>query len=399
MASSSQALALNVEKLTGSNYRSWKFNMKMLLIERGLWECVINEETIDADEDQRKYEKTKIKQERALATIALSISTEQQIHVIDCKTASEAWTTLEQIFEPKSRARILQLKKQFVNIKFIEEENMINYLSRLKTCSDHLGEAGCEVKDEDLAYSMLAGLPDSYDGIIMNFGNMTDDEFTSSKVRQVLLTEHERTTRKEDLFKEVLQVNQHQNNSSTDSRRKCYRCGKIGHIATNCRGMRQTTTRNRDNQHYQRKVNKSDNFLAALNLTSDEDSWLLDSGATNHVCRNKDWFVDLREVSSDPIMTASGTTEAKGYGHIFLQTSIHNECIEIKLNNVLERIISGEIKIVYIPTKENLADVFTKTLSKVAHKNACDFMNCSPVQRFSGGMMREAWTRPRGGAA
>ncbi|UYV78958.1 hypothetical protein LAZ67_17000494 [Cordylochernes scorpioides] len=64
--------------------------------------------------------------------------------------------------------------------------------------------------------------------------------------------------------------------------------------------------------------------------------------------------------------------------------------IDIRYHHVRERIISGEIKIVYIPTKENLADVFTKTLSKVAHKNACDFMNCSPVQRFSGGMMREA---------
>ncbi|UYV84142.1 hypothetical protein LAZ67_X001308 [Cordylochernes scorpioides] len=59
-------------------------------------------------------------QDQALATIALSISTEQQIHIIDCDTAREAWATLEQILEPKSRVRILQLKKQFVNIKFIE---------------------------------------------------------------------------------------------------------------------------------------------------------------------------------------------------------------------------------------------------------------------------------------
>ncbi|UYV73037.1 hypothetical protein LAZ67_10001641 [Cordylochernes scorpioides] len=73
------------------------------------------------------------------------------------------------------------------------------------------------------------------------------------------------------------------------------------------------------------------------NMTADEFTSfnLLDSGATNRVCRNKDWFVDLRKVSSDPIMPASGATEAKGYGHIFIQTSIHNASIEIKLNIVL----------------------------------------------------------------
>ncbi|UYV66183.1 hypothetical protein LAZ67_4000630 [Cordylochernes scorpioides] len=38
--------------------------------------------------------------------------------------------------------------------------------------------------------------------------------------------------------------------------------------------------------------------------------------------------------------------------------------IDIRYHHVRERIISGEIKMVYIPTKENLADVFTKTLSK-----------------------------------
>ncbi|UYV64973.1 hypothetical protein LAZ67_3002613 [Cordylochernes scorpioides] len=277
------------------------------------------------------------KQGKALATIALSISTEQQTYIIDSKTAKEAWTTLEQIFQPKLRARILQLKKQFVNIiKFIGDENMINYLPRLKTCSDHLREAECEVKDEDMAFSMLAGLPDLYDGIIMNSGSMTDDEFTSSKVKQVLLTEHERrTTRKEDSSKE------------------------IGHNAANCRGMKQTTIGNRENQHYQRKVNRSDNFLAALNLTSDEDSWLLDSGAANHACRNKDWCVDLQGMSSYPIMTAGGTTEAKGYGRIFLQTNlllvskIEENGNRVTFRNMVARIFHPENRIISEATNVN----------------------------------------------
>ena len=31
---------LNIDKLNGSNYRMWKFNMKMLLIERELWNYI-----------------------------------------------------------------------------------------------------------------------------------------------------------------------------------------------------------------------------------------------------------------------------------------------------------------------------------------------------------------------
>ncbi|UYV64557.1 hypothetical protein LAZ67_3001178 [Cordylochernes scorpioides] len=107
-----------VEKLNGQNYRLWKYNIKMLLIEKGLWDVMFKDE--DTQDAQLKSQK-----DRALAVIALSINTEHQIHIIDCTSPQDAWKNLEQVFEPKSRSRILQLKKQFVNIKLQTEDEFI----------------------------------------------------------------------------------------------------------------------------------------------------------------------------------------------------------------------------------------------------------------------------------
>ncbi|UYV69585.1 hypothetical protein LAZ67_6004026 [Cordylochernes scorpioides] len=117
-----------LEKLNDQNYRSWKYNTKMMLIEGELWKCV----TEPAPDEEASRTIFNMKQEKALAMIALTISPSQQIHIMDCTTAREACDTLEQVYEPKSRSRILQLKKQFISIRFEEQETMTNYLGRLE---------------------------------------------------------------------------------------------------------------------------------------------------------------------------------------------------------------------------------------------------------------------------
>jgi len=49
--------------------------------------------------------------------------------------------------------------------------------SYLKICCDNMRDVGSEVTDKDIAYSMLPGLPESYERIIMIFSNMSDDDF------------------------------------------------------------------------------------------------------------------------------------------------------------------------------------------------------------------------------
>lgn len=82
---------------------------------------------------------------------------------------------------------------------------------------------------------------------------------------------------------------------------KCYHCSKRGHIKRNCHFLK-----HKQSSHAQPKVNK----VAASNRSSDEESdalvvtlalqagctgnWIVDSGATCHMCNNKKLFTHLQ---------------------------------------------------------------------------------------------------------
>ena len=88
-----------VEKLTADNYHSWKFNMKMYLIGKDLWDIVNGSEVIDntaSDEVKKKFKK---RENMALAAVCLSISQSLQIYVRSADTAKAAWETLEKHFQ------------------------------------------------------------------------------------------------------------------------------------------------------------------------------------------------------------------------------------------------------------------------------------------------------------
>lgn len=134
---------------------------------------------------------------KAIAAIGLNIKPEQQIHIEDCTTARGAWKALEQVHQPKSRVRILQLKREFNHLQMKETESMSAYISRTKIVTNNLTEAGAEVKDEDLAYVLLAGLPNSYENLNMVLASLLDDEFTSTEIKRGLLAEYDRRVSRE----------------------------------------------------------------------------------------------------------------------------------------------------------------------------------------------------------
>ena len=331
-----------IDRLNGENYRTWKFAARMYLIQTDLWPYVNGDAVVKPEATPEEKRQHKNKMEKALAAIALAVEADQQVHIVDCNTAAEAWNILEQVYEPKSRQRIMQIKREFVRIRLKEGETMASYLSRMKIIAGYLHDAGSEMKDEDLAYAMLSGLPDSYDALTMSLTNLEDAKFTSTEIKKMLLMEYERKVSKEQDQEPKGELSAYQVNKksrSSESKKgdkKCFNCGKVGHFIWQCKKTKLDTKS-------QKQVHQKESFILSMNVnhTVLDDDRLVDSAATHHVCKNERWFHRFRKIEPEPVGTAETLVNkgeaalvAEGIGHIVLKTRVDGTNYEITLENV-----------------------------------------------------------------
>ena len=111
------------EKLGGSNWTTWKFQMKHLLRAKGLWQVVEGTE-VQPKEAQAAAEFQK-KSEKALATIVLGISSSKLYLTTSCECPKNAWNVLKQHFERDSLANKLFLKNQYFRMEMRQNFNSL----------------------------------------------------------------------------------------------------------------------------------------------------------------------------------------------------------------------------------------------------------------------------------
>ena len=102
-----------IKKLDGENYISWKFNAKLMLMERGLWDIVNGTEKAPIATDTDKKEKEILeffqRSQKAYSMIALSVKEELQVHIADSCDPGIAWQNLQSHFEFVSITQVCQL--------------------------------------------------------------------------------------------------------------------------------------------------------------------------------------------------------------------------------------------------------------------------------------------------
>jgi len=72
------------------------------------------------------------------------------MYIRDCKTSKKTWDTLRGLYETTNKNRVLFLKSKVLSIKMEENENVNNFISRIKKLKDKLSDIGENISNMDL---------------------------------------------------------------------------------------------------------------------------------------------------------------------------------------------------------------------------------------------------------
>lgn len=333
---------VSVIPLNGKNYPTWKLQCRMVLVKDGLWEIVSEKEADPGREQADAHKKFMTRRDRALATIVLSIEP-SLLYLLGANPEDPVvvWKKLRDHFQKKTWANKLEFRRKLYALRLKDGESVQEHIKRMTEIFEELSVIDDPVSDDDRVVHLLASLPDSFDMLV------TALEANSETVpRMEIVTE--RLLHEELKLKERGTVNEVRKalTAKGNSRKGpiCHFCQKPGHIKRECWKLTQieaskkpgkgtgkpkhtanqaTETRQERSWPDEAAVLSDGEALVvghALSVTS-QDIWIIDSGATCHMCNNKSFFseVSVLEKPQEVSLGDGHVLEATAEGTVPLQ--------------------------------------------------------------------------------
>ena len=333
-----------VVPLTGANYPTWKVQCKMSLIKDGLWGIVDGSETAPAENDGA-YSKFITRKDRALAIIVLSIDPSLLYLIGDPTDPTVVWKRLSTQFQKKTWANKLALRRQLHSLWLKEGQSVQEHVKALTEIFNELSIIGDNVDDEDRVVYLLASLPDSYEMLVTALEANTDVPSMETVIERLLHEEQKLKDKNQGSLstyngKEEAMTLKHKKRGP-----RCHFCNKFGHIQWNCREReKKLSLEGRGPGNYQSKSTKHKiNSTNARRQLDDTDSdkvglvvqhvlstdvvnqqvdtdWIVDSGATCHVCHDRSLFTDLENLKQplDIVLGDGRSLNATASGTVIL---------------------------------------------------------------------------------
>ncbi|UYV73851.1 hypothetical protein LAZ67_11001138, partial [Cordylochernes scorpioides] len=185
-------------RLNAFNYNIWKVDMKVLLIDRGSWDFIIEDEPdLPAEATAKDIREFKWRKDRAFTTIYQGVERKYQTLIANAANGKEAWNILKQNFEPNSRARLAGLIDEFYELKFAPDEETIGiFIKRVQEKKQLIEEAGFDLPEVLVCFQLIRKLPQDYDGIVQVLYRLEEKQFNVENIEAHLITESGRVQQK-----------------------------------------------------------------------------------------------------------------------------------------------------------------------------------------------------------
>ena len=344
--------------LREDNYFVWEFNARMKLAKKGLL-AHIDAAKVPIDDIEWKVNDMK-----AFATITTMISINLQSMVRNAQTTAQAWELLKTFFLRRSIHNRVQMRRKLHEFKMSKGGNVMDHFMKFDELCMTMNAIGEEVSYDEQLVILLGSLPDEYDQIIKIIENIPNIDIFQAK--EMLQREYEGISRKEtnEIALKATREREYKskgprhegrwnNRLRPNGKPACQYCKRTNHAAQDCWY-----------NPSKRRSSKEQAFTVSEHYT---DGWVLDSGASSHMCPIQDEFSDIRPLDMPiPISVANGgRIMAVGVGTI--RVTLKNSK-PIRIENVL-----------YVPKLDrklpSISALSKKGLDVSFNKNCCTIKN------------------------
>ena len=322
----------SIDKLDSSNWPTWKFQMKHLLLARGLWGLVNGTEALQDEANAQQQADYNKRSQKAFSTIVMAIGSSQLYLVTSCEGPVAAWTALRNHFERETLVNKLMLKKQYFRMEMEEGTSVEEHIKRMKELTDRLAAINAPITEEDQIVTLLGSLPATYSTLVTALE--ARDTVTLGYAQQALIREEQRlkgltggsvatggSTGRALLGKQSDEGRKH------SQKKVCFLCGETGHFCRDCPRNQQSSRP----KHKAKPVSTEsvgshsdcdtdDGAFGASSSSCEPGRWIVDSAASSHMTPVKEALVDYVEFDK-PQMVCLGdgrTVEAFGRGNVHL---------------------------------------------------------------------------------
>ncbi len=317
---------MTVVPLKGANYPTWKIQCRMALMKEGLWRIVTGEETAPGGTEAERA-KFATRKDRALATIVLSVDPSLLYLVGDPEDPVAVWKKLGDQFQKKTWATRLDLRRKLHAARLRDGDSAQEHIKLMTEIFDALTVAGETVSEEDRVVYLLASLPESYN-VLVTALEASENVPKLEVVTERILHQERKFKYRSDAPSENAMISRKAGAPRRKSI-KCHHCGKPGHFKKDCWILKAEKEGRKDPGAG--KKTKSLEKAAAVTVQEDSDSdsvglivghalsvssssetsstWIIDSGATCHMCLDSEMFTTLYQLE-DPIDVVLGDGRA-----------------------------------------------------------------------------------------
>lgn len=252
----------NIKPFDGEKYSVWKFRVRALLNELNLLKVI--------DEVPNEESSSWRKAERVAKSIIIEYLSDSMLGFANTEqTAQQIFRKLDSVYERKSLATQLALRKKLLGLKLQGDTTLMSHFTVFDTIITELLAAGAKLEETDKVSHLFLTLPATYDGVITAIETLTENSLTLAFVKTRLLDQEVKLkSDASDTSAKVLQTNQeshttnfnknnfknksgfknknnsqnnnkfkknnNNNNNNQDPNVECYFCGRIEHKQSEC---------------------------------------------------------------------------------------------------------------------------------------------------------------------